>query len=103
MLRCPTCGAQQPAAETCRRCKTDLSLVTPLVRYRAQLRRRCLEHLRWGRYGDALRLARRCCALSRDRECLELLAVSQLLAGQYDAALAILHPRSSSPDRSHPT
>lgn len=93
-LRCPTCGAQQPLAEACRRCRTDLSLVEPLVRYRGELRRRCLLHLEAGRFHVALRAARQCCNLSRDKENLRLLAVAHLLAGNLDAALAIIQPRT---------
>ena len=99
-LRCPTCGAQQPAAESCRRCKTDLTLVASLVRHRATLRRRCLAELQAGQFREALRSARRCCTVSRDPENLQLLAVANLLAGDLDAALAIIHPPTSHPSLS---
>jgi len=93
VFRCPTCGASQEPAETCRRCKSDLSLVAPLVRFRARLRGRCLRHLRAGRFAEAHRVARRACAISRDADNRRLLALTALLSGRYRRAIKIIEER----------
>ncbi|MCU0960651.1 MAG: hypothetical protein MUF48_11155 [Pirellulaceae bacterium] len=92
-LRCPTCGAWQDISDVCRRCKCDLSLVVPLLRERQRLRQSCLAALHDGRYAQARSLALRCCTISRDADNLQLLALTELLTGQYAAALELMTSR----------
>lgn len=89
-MRCPTCGARQEPSDICRRCRCDLSLVVPLLRARQRLRQACLAALRAGCYAQARALARRCCTVSRDPDNLQLLALTELVSGQYAAALELL-------------
>lgn len=81
-LQCPTCGAKQPPADSCRRCKCDLTLVHQMRKHCRQLHRDCLVQLREGDFDQAREFATRyhelmpddtsrrlltvCCALSDD-------------------------------------
>ena len=85
-LRCPTCGARQGISDTCRRCKSDLRLVRSALEAYQQHRRSSLLDLGAGRLDTALRHARRCHELWPSPESHRLLAVCQLLRGDwYDA------------------
>ena len=86
-MRCPTCGAVQDWTETCRRCKSDLDLLSRVVRSAEAARDLALTHLRAGRYHRALRLAQQAALLSRDAAAERLLAVCFLLCGQPELAL----------------
>ncbi|MBW3542497.1 MAG: tetratricopeptide repeat protein [Planctomycetes bacterium] len=89
-LRCPTCGARQPHAPECRRCRCDLSLLLPLLSARRALHAETLRQLHEGRPPRALAAARRLCALSKDADAARLLAVCYLLLGRFQAALDVL-------------
>lgn len=88
-FRCPTCGAKQAEDRTCRRCKCDLTLVVATRRQARRLHQQCLEALR----GDDLPLAaQRAQArynITPDETSRRLLAVVQLLQGNYRQALSL--------------
>jgi hypothetical protein len=88
-LRCPTCGARQVPADTCRRCKSDLRLLRSALRAYDAHRRRGLLALAAGRLDEALRHARRCHELRPGPDSHRLLAVCQLLRGEYGQALEL--------------
>ena len=88
-MRCPTCRAEQDWSDTCRRCKSDLRLLRRLAAACGRSRAQVLEHLNANRPAEALRAAEQLCLLSRDSSTERLLAVCQLLCGQYDQALRI--------------
>lgn len=85
-MRCPTCRAAQVWSDTCRRCKCDLRLLREVADGYAELRRQCLSNLRHKRTHAALELAQRCCALRNDDETRRLLAVCELLNGNWASA-----------------
>jgi ribosomal protein L40E len=86
---CPVCKARQGWADTCRRCKTDLRLFRRVEEAFRQSRLRTLAHLRAGRWTEALAEARQCYALDANADAGRLLAVCQLLSGDWPAALAL--------------
>src|SRR5271163_157760 len=77
-MRCPTCGARQGWADTCRRCKCDLRLLRAAAGAYEQHRRRCLEHLIGGTPDRALREALCCHSLGPGGESQRLMALCQL-------------------------
>jgi hypothetical protein len=88
-LRCPTCGARQTEpTDTCRRCKSDLRLLRAALEAYQRHRLDTLAALDAGRLEAALRHARRCHELRPGPESHRLLAVCQLLRGDWPAALA---------------
>jgi len=87
-LRCPTCGARQGWTDTCRRCKSDLRLLRSALEAYEEHRRAALLALDKGRLEVALLRARRCHELRPGPESRRLLAVCQLLRGDWPAALA---------------
>jgi hypothetical protein len=86
-LRCPTCGARQGWTDTCRRCKSDLRLLRSALKAYEAYRHRGLLALGAGRLEEALQHARRCHELRPDRDSHRLLAVCQLLRGEWAEAL----------------
>jgi hypothetical protein len=87
-LRCPTCGARQEWTDTCRRCKSDLRLLRAALEAYDEHHRAGLLALDDGRLDEALRHARRCDELRPGPESRRLLAVCQLLRGDWPGALA---------------
>ncbi len=87
-LRCPTCRAEQPWSDTCRRCKSDLRLMRELTDEYAATRLLCLANLHQNQIGAALEQARQCVALCADADSRRLLAVCELLNRNWLAALA---------------
>ena len=87
VLRCPTCGARQGISDTCRRCKSDLRLLRSALEAYQWHRRASLLDLGAGRFETALRHARRCRELSPSPESHRLLAVCQLLRGDWFEAV----------------
>jgi hypothetical protein len=85
-VRCPTCRAEQDWSDTCRRCKSDLGLLRALASAYRRNRRACLEHLRDGNSGEALRAARRCDQIKADTESRRLLALAALQGGDWATA-----------------
>jgi hypothetical protein len=86
-LKCPTCGAQQGWTDTCRRCKSDLRLLREALEAYEQHRRSTLRDLEAGHLESALRHARRCEELQPGPESQRLLAVCQLLRGDWHEAI----------------
>lgn len=89
-LNCPTCGAEQPWSETCRRCKCDLSLLTQALRARRSAHQRCLRRLRAGDLNGALAAARRCAALLPDERARRLLAICYAARSRFEHAARLL-------------
>lgn len=87
-LRCPTCGARQAPADTCRRCKSDLRLVRAALEAYEHHRREGLVALAAGRLEAALWRARRCHELRPGAESRRLLAVCRLARGEWRQALS---------------
>jgi len=85
---CPTCRARQEWADTCRRCRSDLSLLRAYADSYHRARFRCLAALRRGDPRAAVRAARRCAWLRPGTEANRLLASAALLAGDWSTALA---------------
>jgi tetratricopeptide (TPR) repeat protein len=88
-IRCPTCGARQAWADNCRRCKSDLRLLRSALQVYEAHRRRGLLALAAGRLDEALQHARRCHELRPGPDTHRLLAVCQLLRGEYARALEL--------------
>jgi hypothetical protein len=84
---CPTCAAEQPWSDTCRRCKTDLSDLRAAWRAIEGARCECLRELRRGNSDRALRLAQHLMHLRPDQDAARLLAICCLLHGNWRAAL----------------
>jgi len=87
VLRCPTCGARQGVSDACRRCKSDLRLLRTALDAYDWHRGSCLLDLDAGRLDAALRHARKCYELSPGPESNRLLAVCQLLRGDWSEAV----------------
>jgi hypothetical protein len=85
-MRCPTCRAVQAWSDTCRRCKSDLRLLREVAEEYAALRWHCLSNLRQNRTHAALEQARQCFAMRNDDETRRLLAVCELLNGNWASA-----------------
>ncbi len=101
-MHCPTCRATQIWSDVCRRCKSDLRMLRAIAEVHAQLRERCLCEVRRDRPPRALELALQCRALRDDAATRRLVAVCELLNGNWSAArtLAVqLLAESSADDR----
>ena len=85
-VRCPTCRAEQPWSDACRRCRCDLRLLLAAAASYHRARRACLLHLRAGRPRAARLAAESCRALAATAESRRLLAVAALLSGDWAAA-----------------
>ena len=85
-VRCPTCGAWQEWSDACRRCRCDLTLLRCITEAAQTTRQRCLHALRGGRIAEAVRHAHRLRALCPDQSSARLLAVCQLLEGNWLSA-----------------
>ena len=100
-MRCPTCGARQTWAETCRRCKCDLSLLRAAAGAYEQHRRRCLENLLGAMFEKALAHAKSCHSLKPDAESFRLMALAQLgcrnWAGAWESARVALESSHAPP------
>ena len=91
-LRCPTCGARQGWSDTCRRCRSDLSLLVSLADQWRRCRRQALAELAAGHLAAALELARRCHEIAPGAQSRRLLAICHLLREAWPAALAAAAP-----------
>ncbi len=85
-MRCPTCGAREAWSETCRRCKCDLRLLRKADGAYEQHRRECLRLLSLGFPEAALRHGQTCQRLFPAAESERLVALCQLLLGNWAAA-----------------
>jgi hypothetical protein len=88
-LRCPTCGARQGWSDTCRRCKSDLRLLRAALEAYERHRRWTWQHLNAGWLETAMWHARKCHGLRPGPESHQLLAVCQLLRGDFLDAVAL--------------
>lgn len=88
-MRCPTCRAEQPWSDTCRRCKCDLRLLRKLAEDFVALRHECLRSLGQNQPAKALEQARGCLALHTDHDTQRLLAVCELVNCNWAPALII--------------
>jgi hypothetical protein len=87
-MRCPTCGARQGGwADACRRCKSDLRMLRAALETYERHWRGALLDLDAGRTDAALHHARRCHELRPGPESHRLMAVCQLLRGDWAGAL----------------
>jgi hypothetical protein len=84
---CPTCRARQVWSETCRRCKSDLTLLRQIWQRAEWHRRQALHALTAGRPQAALAYARRYAQLLGDDRAKRLLAVCNLLCENWPQAL----------------
>ena len=86
-VRCPTCRAEQPWSDACRRCRCDLRLLRAAAASYHRSRRACLLQLRAGHPRAARLAAGHCRELAASAESRRLLAVAALLSGDWaDAA-----------------
>jgi hypothetical protein len=85
-MHCPTCRAAQAWSDICRRCKSDLRLLRELAENYSALRSSCLANVRNKRIHEALEQARQCLALRDGDETRRLLAVCELLSGNWAEA-----------------
>jgi hypothetical protein len=88
-MRCPTCGAKQAWSDSCRRCRSDLSLLHQALRCAQHLRRACLTALRHGRYDEAVQAAYRCCQWDSSQESRHLLAMAEFYCGRFATAVRL--------------
>ena len=100
--RCPTCRAEQPWSDTCRRCKCDLSLLHRAVRVYKHNYRRCLGELAAGRTAAALAAARQCYAIKPTPTAARLLTVSALLERDWSTAVAVGRRAQAAPGKRRP-
>ncbi len=87
LMRCPTCGAKQEWADSCRRCRCDLRLLRAAVRARDIHGRECLNALENGWTRRALDHARRRHELLPDASSHRLLALCNLVSERWLDAL----------------
>jgi hypothetical protein len=85
---CPVCGVKGQSVVSCRRCKADLSLLVALEKARLGRLDRAEQALREGRLDEAAHAARQAQHLRRDSTAARLLALCQLLRGDYPGACA---------------
>jgi hypothetical protein len=86
-MHCPTCGAEQEWADTCRRCKSDLRLLRAADHAYEWHRLRCVRDLDLGQPHRAIRHAQACHRLRPGQSSHRLLALSHLLSEQWLEAL----------------
>lgn len=89
-LRCPTCRAEQPWQDTCRRCKSDLGFLREVANAYFLARSTCLSNLRDGRLLEAEEAARRCHELCPSEESQRLRGCVALLKGDYATAASVI-------------
>ena len=87
-IACPTCGAADQTAPTCRRCRSDLRLLQRLEADRRMEMQTLADALAESRWADALVSAQYIHTLRQDDTSLRLLSVCQLLSGQMADAQA---------------
>ncbi len=88
-LHCPTCGAEQPWSDQCRRCRCDLTELHQVQQQWLRMKQQCLRHLSRGEFREALRWARVCHQMIPRDVSRRLVAVCHLQLGHWSAAVAI--------------
>ncbi len=96
-LRCPVCRADN-TAETCRRCRADLSLLAALAAQRRDALARAARAAAAGDGAAAMRHAQAAREYGAGADAFRWLAVGSLLQGDYARALAHHRHASSSPN-----
>jgi len=87
-MRCPVCKADNNQAPQCRRCKADLTLLVALERLRVRVVAEARSCLSQSEAVRALDRAEEVDWLRSDEESRRLLALAQLLAGDFAEAWA---------------
>jgi hypothetical protein len=82
-VRCPTCGAEQEWADSCRRCRCDLRLLRAVQQAYRRHRRECLNALEDGRFEIARYHARRSHELLPHAESYRLMALCHLMSERW--------------------
>jgi len=86
MIRCPACRAENTAAPLCRRCRADLSLLFELEARRGHALAAAARHAGQGDGASVARLACQAHWLRRGEDSRRLVAIGQLLQGDYAGA-----------------
>ena len=86
-MRCPTCGAEQHWADSCRRCRCDLRLLRAAVQAYSRHRRECLGALEDGQFEIARKHARKSQYLFPHVQAHRLMAVCELMSERWLAAI----------------
>lgn len=86
-MRCPTCGARQAWADTCRRCKCNLRLLRAATEAYARHRRLSLQLLNAGAAELALPHARSCHLLNPGTESNRLMALCYVVQENWNDAV----------------
>jgi hypothetical protein len=99
-MRCPTCGAEQVWADSCRRCRCDLRMLQAAEHAYRLHRRRCLDGLRNGQIEIARRQAEISYRLRPAGESCRLMALCDLLSERWFDALHLAQRAGAlAPDR----
>jgi hypothetical protein len=88
VIRCPACKAENTQGPTCRRCKTDLSLLFRLEERRAWALAEARRRLAAGRAREADALAEEADGLRGDDESRRLRAMTRLMRRDFAGAWA---------------
>ena len=88
MDQCPACKARWSGKPTCHRCGADLARLAAIEADAADQLERALAAWRASQYDAMYQHARRSCELLRTPTATSALAVSALLTGRFDVALA---------------
>ena len=102
-MHCPTCGAEQDWADSCRRCRCDLRLLRAAEIAYWRHRRDCLHALDNGQYEIARSHARKSHELFPHADSHRLLAVCELLSERWLEALLRARPAPGKSRRLCPT
>ncbi len=96
-LRCPVCRADNSEPSSCRRCRTDLSMLWSLEGRRQQLLAGCRGAIGAGRGDEVLRLAHNAHALRHGEDSRMFLTLGHLLERNFHDALRTLASSSQTP------
>jgi len=88
-MRCPTCQAEQPRSELCRRCRTDLRLLLASEQAYERHRRCCFACLQNGQIEVARRHAHIVHQLRPSGESRRLMALCELLCERWAEAVQL--------------
>jgi predicted metal-dependent HD superfamily phosphohydrolase len=86
-MRCPTCGADQEWADSCRRCRCDLRLLRAARAAYSSHRRECLSSLENGWIENARYHAQRSHQLLPHAGSYRLLAICHLMSERWPEAI----------------
>ncbi len=89
-VRCPTCRALQEWSDTCRRCRSDLSLLRAACSTHLDHRRNCILQLDAACPDLALGHALRCHEIDPGPDSLRLLALCAMARNEWETALELI-------------